>query len=209
MPRVIERTVYKFDELSPAAKVYARGMRRDIHVSDNGWWSTVYEDAERVAECLGVSFSKYNRTPGPAIHFHGFCGQGDGASFIGTYEPISNASQRITEYAPKDEELQKIAKDLDILQVEVRLMYGAVIGAAISTQGNYSHSGAMTLAPWYSASVHLGVELKHENELLRLMRAFADWIYAQLQAEHDYLTSDECIDESFDGEEFDESGALI
>ena len=42
------------------------------------------------------------------------------------------------------------------------------------------------------------------------LRAFADWIYRQLEQDHDYLMSDEAVDESIRANEyeFDESGRL-
>jgi hypothetical protein len=48
-----------------------------------------------------------------------------------------------------------------------------------------------------------------EDDVTQLMRDFADWIYKNLEAEHDYLTSDECIDQYLAEEKFDSLGQVI
>jgi hypothetical protein len=48
-----------------------------------------------------------------------------------------------------------------------------------------------------------------EDDVTQLMRDFADWIYKNLEAEHDYLTSDECIDQYLAEEKFDADGDMI
>lgn len=43
------------------------------------------------------------------------------------------------------------------------------------------------------------------------MRRFMDWVYRQLEAEHEYLTSDECVDDEIRGGDwtFTEDGQPI
>ena len=41
------------------------------------------------------------------------------------------------------------------------------------------------------------------------LRSFMRWIYKQLNEEHDYLTSDEAIDEALADKMFDEDGNVI
>jgi hypothetical protein len=48
-----------------------------------------------------------------------------------------------------------------------------------------------------------------EDSVTQLMRDFDDYIYSQLEAEHDYLTSDECIDQYLAEEKFDADGDMI
>lgn len=47
MPRKVESTVYKFEELSPRAKERARDWYRQGAL-DYDWWDSVYEDAGRI-----------------------------------------------------------------------------------------------------------------------------------------------------------------
>ena len=48
-----------------------------------------------------------------------------------------------------------------------------------------------------------------EVQIATLMRDFANWIYKNLEAEYDYLTSDEFIDERLADDLFDEDGCMI
>lgn len=41
------------------------------------------------------------------------------------------------------------------------------------------------------------------------MRAFAEWIYETLEAEHDYLMSDEVVDMQLEDQTFDENGSEV
>ena len=53
MPEVICTTVYKFLELSDAAKDKARSWYRELGPHDD-WWDAVYEDFERICDILGI-----------------------------------------------------------------------------------------------------------------------------------------------------------
>ncbi len=85
MPDIIETTVYRFDELSDAAREKARAWYRDGGF-DHDWYDAVYEDFQRIAEFLGINFRtrSVHLMGGGArqelrIFFSGFWSQGDGA----------------------------------------------------------------------------------------------------------------------------------
>jgi hypothetical protein len=223
MPRVIERTVYTFSELSEKAKEKARDWYRETLHDESDWWDQIYEDASTIAGLMGVSISnKHVRgTPihnSPSIYFSGFCSQGDGASFEGRYTYKPDAIEAITEYAPRDTELLRIATELTLLQTTARLTTGRRLEARIkahgSDGGNYSHSGTMNIEVTYQHEED-GVSPPDDQDktLTALMRDFADWIYEQLEAEDTWRYSDECIDEylkeSSANHEFDEFGSVI
>lgn len=204
MPRTIERTVFKFSELSDKAKDKARDAVRNRDVEHSDWWDFVYADATEVASLMGIDIGRDGNRP--AICFSGFCSQGDGASFSGWYNHKEDAHTKVREHAPKDEELHAIADGLVVMQTTARLLHGGRLYARIDTSGHYSHSGTMSAdvegeAPACSEEV--------EKDLLALFRRFADWIYEQLETEHDYLTSDKHINEYLSEEEFDEDGSVI
>ena len=50
-----------------------------------------------------------------------------------------------------------------------------------------------------------------EDEVQTLLRDFADWIYARLEEEYEYRTSDEQVEESIRANEyeFDEDGDMV
>jgi hypothetical protein len=209
---VIERTVYRFHELSDKAKARARDHYREQGLHDQ-WWDFVYEDAVRVAGILGISITEKSG-PSPAIYFSGFSSQGDGASFQGGYtpKPGNETTEGIRNECPEDKELHRIADALALLQVSTRVQHGLHVEASITTSGSYCHSGTMnvdvTYVEWTDGE---SPDLAVHEELTQLMRDFADWIYNQLETEYDWLTSDEHIDETLlDGDnEFKESGELV
>ena len=209
MPRVIERTVYRFHELSDKAKARARDHYRAQGVRDQ-WWDFVYEDAVRVANIHGISITEKSG-PSPAIYFSGFSSQGDGACFQGGYtpKPGNETTEGIRSECPQDEELHRIADALALLQVSARVQHGQRIEANITTSGSYCHSGTMNVDATYTEGDSPDPEIA--EELQQLIRDFADWIYARLEDEYDWLNSNEHIDEALlDGDnEFEESGALV
>jgi hypothetical protein len=51
--------------------------------------------------------------------------------------------------------------------------------------------------------------MKMDKEIEKLLRQYADWIYKNLEAEYDYLMSDECLDVQLEGLQFDEAGDIV
>ena len=211
MPRteVIERTVYQFSELSDQAKEAARDeYRRGGHLHHE-WWDSIYEDAERVATCLGITFDQHpggkNRRSGPKIYFSGFSSQGDGASWEGRYVAKLDAVKAITEYAPRDKELLRIAQGLVIIQTTRRLSGEGYLEARVTASSPYCHSNTMQVEVADANTC----DLVDNDDLVRLLRDFADWIYKQLGAEDEYLNSGAYIDEQLADDEFDEDGRVI
>ena len=79
MPQTFEVTVFKFNELDDKAKEKAREWYREGALNYD-WWDSVYEDAERIAEILGIELKhrqekqRYGMTiQEPCIWFSGFC----------------------------------------------------------------------------------------------------------------------------------------
>ena len=205
-----------FNDLSEKAQQRAIDDARYSEVdSDYDWWDSVYEDAVRMAALLGIEIDQHDGKPHgyarPKIYFSGFCSQGDGACFRGTYRPKSDAFAAV-EAECNDETLIDLAKRLTALNVEnalhheVKLCY-----VTVSTYGRYSHSNTMSATYGYDADVVVVEADEFEADLLACLREFADWIYKQLEAEHDHLTSDEAVKERLIDNKhvFDEDGAMI
>src|SRR5690606_12101749 len=107
MARVIETTVYRVQERSEWAKGREREWYREGAL-DYDWWDSVYDDAEQIAEILGIEFEREEirlmsgrKVSRPDITFSGFYSQGDGASWRGTYSWAPFAPEKIREYAPR------------------------------------------------------------------------------------------------------------
>lgn len=206
---VEEKTEFKFSELSDTAKARALDNERYTdHYLDYKWWDGIYEDAVSMALVLGIKIdtTAHSRPNGKSyesidIFFSGFYSQGDGASFAGSYAFKPDAVEKIVDEAPQDEELLRIATALGVLSITQRLLGGDSIECSITTNGRYSGSGTMQIS-------HDGLD-DIEEDLLQLMRDFADWIYKRLEDEHDYLMSDDVVAEGLQDEVFDEFGFVI
>jgi hypothetical protein len=216
MTEIEEQTEFTFDELDESAKDKARDKVRYDNVNDE-WWDFVYEDAVRMGALIGINISKTDHhRKGRKSHqsidisFSGFCSQGDGASFEGDYWFVPDALLKV-QAETSDEELLRIAQELLLLQLGRRMRGLEPFSATITTSGRYSHSGTMSVTVEADDDQDV-VKMNDEgleDDVTQLMRDFADWIYKNLEAEHDYLTSDECIDERLAEEKFDANGTPV
>lgn len=222
MSDVIDKTEFTYDELNAEAQEHALEKAR---YRDHGydWWDCIYEDAVRIGALLGISIDTYTVKTSrgreyqeTCIFFSGFCSQGDGACYTGHYsQPKHDVVKVVTEYAPQDEELKRIAEGLTVLQVTARMKYGGHVSAIVTTSsGYYSHSGTMNfnISHDNDASSRYGNDFADiESDLTQLLRDFADWIYKQLEAEDEYMHSEEYIVEGFraDDNKFDEDGVML
>ena len=193
--KTIETTAYHFDELSDDAKEKARDWYRQFVFSESQDWEHVYEDAKECGRLIGIEVDK--------IYFSGFCSQGDGASFEGSYKYQNGAAKSIRQHAPQDTELHRIADQLQ--EVQKRHFYRLM--AYCQHQGHYQHSGCMSVDVEDSEDQYEDIG-DAEDEITDLLRSFADWIYSQLEKEYDYQMSDESVDENIrcNGYEFTEAG---
>jgi len=207
MPRTVERLIYKFEELSDKAKEKARDWYRECIEADE---LTDYDDWNEIADILGVDFKQKSvRLYGggtrydPDISFSlGYC-QGDGASYDAHYKFAKQAPKRIRDHAPMDEKLHAIADAL----ADVQKRNGYKL-----TAQTHAHDVAS-----YSMEVNVSDARKPDEDptpeadeiVTAQLRAFADWIYDQIRAQNDYLTSDEAVDESIllNVYEFEEDGS--
>jgi hypothetical protein len=210
--RTIEKTLFKFDELDDRAKDRARNwFREGVETED----LLDREDLGIVAEILGIKFdtravkllgggTRYESK----IWYSGFSSQGDGASFEGRYSYAKGAAKAIRKYAPREEHLHRIADRLQELQCKNSYR----LSATITQSGRYCHSGTMRVETCRGDD-----DAPHDvaEDMQDLMRAFADWVYSQLEAEYkyrmleaeyEYRMSAECVDESIRSNEYvDES----
>ena len=192
MPRIIETTLYKFEELSAEAQEKAIENNRYWNTEHVSWWDHTYSDFKRIASILGVEVVNI-------YHSH-FYRQGQGAMFEGLFSYEKGMVAKIKEHAPKDTELHSIA---DSLQDLYRRSFYQVSG----TVSHYGHCHHYNSTHWsiYGGSDEIVDGIEEEYKCL--MR----WLKNTLVAEHEYLTSDEAIKESLIANEveFLESGARV
>lgn len=205
--RVVEKTLYKYEELSDSAQEKARDWYRQYGL-DYDWWGSSYEYFASVSEILGIELSqkpvplmngkcRYE----PEIYFTGFYHQGSGSSFCGTYSYAKGAHAKVKEYAPQDEALHHIAQALQDVQ---RRHFYRLVAEITSVRDHYIRVEVEDSENRYR---DIG---DAEGEVRDLMNDFNDWMFKRLQDEYEYLASDEVVEEAIIANEyeFDERGNL-
>uniref|UniRef100_A0A6M3M9D2 Antitoxin of toxin-antitoxin stability system n=1 Tax=viral metagenome TaxID=1070528 RepID=A0A6M3M9D2_9ZZZZ len=199
MPRTVEQTIYKFDELSDRAKEKAMDWYRQGQL-DYDWWEFVYEQADTAAKHLGIELDRKGKYT-PAIFFSGFSSQGDGACFEGSYTYKKGwRAALMGEFGPGEtlDALLALGKQLqDIQQPQFYKLQ-----ATCRHSGHYQRSGCMAVMAEHADSMYRDIG-DAEDELRDALRSFADWIYDLLENEHDYLTADEQVAEAIRSNEYE------
>lgn len=203
MPEIREYTVYRFDELSDAAKEKARDWFRSCYgeVED---FSAVIDDANTIAAILGIEIetrpvklmgggTRYD----PCIWYSLSYSQGDGACFEGRYSYAKGSVRKLKEHAPQDTELYRIAEGLR--DIQRRHFYR--LEARVSHRGNYTHPRSTEIEVT-SAETGDYVAAEIAETVAELLRDFMGWIYVQLREEYEYQTADEQVDEAIRANEY-------
>lgn len=187
MPRNIETTVFKFDELSDRAKEKARDWWRSASgPNDDFYAECVKETASDAAKILGISILGWN--------WSGFSSQGDGAAFMGYYTYAKGAAKAIRDEFPTATALHAIADELQAAQR--RAFYRLRAECRISRDNNMSV--IVTDGTEYG-----NVPLTAESTIEDAMTDFAHWFYKTLESEYEYQNADEQVDESIRANEYE------
>jgi hypothetical protein len=197
MPRILETTVYTFEELSEAAQEKAIERYREADSLDYQWWDFVYENVKCLGALIGIEIDR--------IYFSGFWSQGDGACFEGSYSYKKGGVKALKNEAPHEEELHKIATDLQ--EIQRRAFYA--LSANVKHQGHYQHEFCTSIS--VDDARRWNASEEDEEGISEALRDFMRWIYSRLASEYEYLTSDEVIRETLISNEyeFDKEGGLV
>ena len=184
--------IYQFDELSENAQEKAMEWYRDGGF-DYEWYDHVFEDAKTIGALMGIKIDN--------IYFTGgFSYQGDGACFEGSYYYKKGSVKAVKDYAPVDKELHRIALELSKLQRPN--FYG--LTAHIKHTGRYPHEYCTSIDVYNESEIGDYYVNDNTNDALSdLLRDFMRWIYKQLNAEYDYLNSDESVSETIRVNEYE------
>lgn len=196
--KTIHTDVFHFDELDDDAKEKARTWWREEAFHDD-WWDSVYDDAKQALKNAGWTIDK--------IYFSGFWSQGDGACFEGSWRAPSVVPDKMREYTPLDDELNRIASQLAEVTKEFPHASGAV-----KQSGHYYHEMCTIFdfepgdddAEEVENLIYNSPEYKQradkvqraENDFIELSRDAMRWVYRQLEKEYDFQNSDEQVDEN-------------
>ena len=179
MARKIVETfkVFKFDELPNASKEKALEKHRDINVSDRDWWEFTYDDW--ITKLAGMGYDDAD------IMFRGFWSQGDGASFTATVD------------IAKWLKYKKLGEKY--FNVIAAYENGDISAKIIRISSMYVHEN--TIDSEILGDTKDEMVNKQVNEIEKLLkedaRELSEQIYKNLEKDHEYLTSDEVIAETF------------
>ncbi len=184
--------IYKFDELSKEAQAKVLDKNRDWNVNRDSWAFYLLEEKKEYLKSIGFDNAE--------IHYSGFWSQGDGASFTATVDIAKWLAVN-----KKKAQFKFILKDIDNVNI------------VIAQSGFYSHEMTMSVDVEYFGehsdkkdSAYMTID-KLGEEILEDAREEAGSIYKALEAEYEYLTSDEVIKESLIANEgtFTEDGEIF
>lgn len=182
--RVLQSRVYKFDELSDTAKARARKEFRAVYVERDWWWDSVYDDAKTVLRLLG--FDDVD------ISFTGFWSQGDGASFTGKWRAEDVKALELLAYAPEDKLLHALAEDL----VGIAKEHGPELLAELKRiSSRYAHEDTVVVECEDAPEI--------EERLRVAARHLMRWVYRQLRAEYEHITSNDSVDDSIRANDYE------
>lgn len=182
MSKIIKTAVFTFAELDDAAKETAREWyRRDA--LDYEWWDSVYDTAKTAGACLGIAIDD--------IYFLGFYSQGDGACFTG-------------HYAYRKDWRAALKAEFGGALVEKLMPVGEALQAAQRPAfyrlcADVKHKGSGVCERSVDINVYdceyPGREPATAGAIRYALRDFMCWIYVELEAEFEWLLSDECVDD--------------
>lgn len=203
MPQVIEVKAYTFDELDDKAKERAREWFREGNAQD---FSDMidYDDYQEICSRLGVELDQRpvklmggSTRYEPKVWWELGYSQGDGACFEGRYTYRKGCLKLIKGWAPKDQKLAMIARDL----IEAQKPHGYKLTATVKQSGRGSAS--------YNTDIEVsdgrddGPDLTESADAIRAaLRLLMDWFYDYVRAEDQYRNEDEQVDDNIRANEY-------
>jgi len=191
-------TVYKFNELQDDQKEKAIENLRDINV-EYEWYDYSFDDYKAIAKILGINIDK--------IYFSGFCSQGDGLCFEGSFQYAKGWKRELTTYAGEvtenknNKEIHALGQQLQELQRQA--FYG--VYGTVKQRGHYQHSGCTSFS-----LDHDEYREFDDEDFKQAYRELMDTFYHMLRKEYEYLTCDEAVIETIKCNDynFDENGKI-
>lgn len=186
--RTVSIQLYKFTELpTERAKERARDWFRRGDEFDG---ESVIADFLEVARLLGYENVEQRWT--------GFSSQGDGASFTGSWTAAKVDADRLRQWAPKDEELHKIALKLQDIKVE----YPNAEANLVDGRSRYCNENSVDFEAGVGWDYKSGWGVTF-GEFTTTSRELMRWLYQQLEKEYEYQQSAEYVDETIEINEYE------
>jgi hypothetical protein len=197
--------------VTPAQKEALIQKYWDINTNYDDWHQSVYESFKADMKAIGIEVWR--------MYFTGFCSQGDGACFEGTLDDT-------LKYLDHHHQGQ-------YPMIRKLLENGGCVYARCEHRGRYYHQYCTEF--WVDSDTLTGMidqptefhELiveqwqsqledemgDFEKDIIEQWRSYMQDLYRKLEAEHDYLTSDEAVwdtieaNELYDWEDFEDEAA--
>ena len=184
--------VYKFSELDDDQKEKAIENFRDNNL-DYDWWDNTTDDVITIGKLWGINIDK--------VYFSGFCSQGDGACFEGSFTYEKGSLKAVKDYASKDTELHNIIERWQGIQR--KCFY--VIKGSVKQSGHYMHENCTDFDVRFESDFSYADFYSDDNEetVKEIVRDYMRWIYKRLESEYEYLQSDEAIIETIEANDYD------
>jgi hypothetical protein len=184
--RSVTTTVYNVNELPPKVQNQVITRNRVINITED-WERPILDDFTAIAEILGVSLSP------DEPKFTGFYCQGDGASFTGTWMYNADWSRQLEDYDPAEYEPYDIGECLEGIALEYNHVW---LHLDRSPHTRHFHDKTVTITDnecLASGGGVTAIPADTQEQLLYQLRRLMRWYYRRLEAEHDYITSDEAV----------------
>jgi hypothetical protein len=226
MTEETEQTEFIYEDLSPKAK--EKALEWFSSTLDYEWWECTYDHAKEDAKAKGFDIED--------IRFSGFWSQGDGASWTGSVNLSKFLEHHLKDDNPDygryftlqaiiDEGGGWVEKNVSIERRGYHYLHSnmmridSICFSGVDYLDADSEERLQADGPLQRANIYQlwqgidGAALIDELEewVLKEAMAIADGIYADLEAEHDHLTSEESLIEGAyaNGWRFDEDGTLV
>ena len=188
--------------VSSSQREHLLETHRYINVEHDEWWDCVYEDFRQDMKTLGIEVWR--------MYFSGLCSQGDGACFEGSLEdPLKYLDHHHKDQYPMIRKL---------------LEHDGGVYVQCEHRGHYYHENCTVF--WADADTLTGMVYQptefhetiveqwqeqletevdaFERDLIEQWRSYMQDLYRKLEAEYDYLTSDEAVWETIVTNELDQ-----
>lgn len=191
--------LYQFSELEEDARKTALDKMRDIN-TDHGWWDFVYDNFKTISEFVGITVDLKK------IYFSGFFHQGQGSTYTASVN-IKKLLRGVKsmawkEYVPKTElDFPVINIDrriLDLIQRDIIDTWAKVeptnreTSINVLTDLNFSYNRCRNYNCIESELTRL------EEDITEVCEELNHFLFAALQKEYEYLTSDAAVTETIE-----------
>lgn len=205
MPRIKTITLYKYDELSDAAKAKARDWYRvtSAEAGDNDFAVPIIDDFKTCAAYMGWDVEDVN--------WSGFSSQGDGAQFVGRWRATNVDAAGLKRHAPVTDAAGAPVTEPSLTtngKLHAMADRFAAIAAAdpqatarVKGADRYCHE----MATEFTVEVSEGTRGSdtEENAIIDTSRDLMRWLYRSLESEYDYVNADEQVADDVRANEYE------